>query len=150
MNVLNLRLWSLLLLLGLAGCGSPIVGLECKPGLTRCGNACYDLDSDEEHCGICDRRCGDVAMCVEGSCVAIGPGGDGGTDGSVPMGDAGSDGGTGVFVDAAGRDCVQTPESPGRVRGQRIWLRPGIASRVQGGMAVFRMLDDLGACTRRR
>lgn len=60
----------------------------------------------------------------------------------------GSDGGTGVFVDAAGRDCVLTPESPGRVRGQRIWLRPGIASRVQGGTVVFRMLDEHGACTR--
>ena len=62
----------------------------------------------------------------------------------------GSDGGTGVFVDAAGRDCVQTPESPGRVRGQRIWLRPGMGSGVQGGTAVFRMLDDHGACTRGR
>lgn len=98
MNVLNLRLWFLLLSLGLWGCGSPIVGLECKAGLTRCGNACFDLDSDEDHCGICDRTCGDVAMCVEGSCVAIGPGSDGGADGSMPMTDAGSDGGMGPIT----------------------------------------------------
>jgi len=95
MTLASLRLFLLSLLFGLASCGSPIVGLECKPGLTRCGTACFDLDSDEEHCGICSRNCGDVAMCLEGRCVANGPPGDGGTDGSMTMPDGGGDGGPG-------------------------------------------------------
>lgn len=83
---------SLLGLLSLLGCGSPLVGLECREGFVRCGTSCVDLRSDEAHCGACAAQCGVAEQCIESSCVperqlpdAGGPDtGDGGMDGSTP------------------------------------------------------------------
>lgn len=72
--------------LGQAGCGSPLVGLECSGGHTRCGGsgACIDLASDERNCGGCGVSCGAGEMCIEGQCSDD-------FDGSVPS-DGGLDG----------------------------------------------------------
>ena len=37
------------------------------PGLTRCGDACFNLASDVEHCGSCDNVCSQT-ICSGGSC----------------------------------------------------------------------------------
>ena len=72
-----------------AGCGSPLVGLECKRGYEQCGRACYDFRSDESHCGGCDMVCGAGQQCVESMCIgAVLPDG-----GDPDAGDAGSDSG---------------------------------------------------------
>jgi Stigma-specific protein, Stig1 len=73
-------------LLVLAGCGSPLVGLECQDGYQRCGGSCYDFSSDEQHCGGCNISCNADQHCAASSCVA-GPEPDAAVDGSV--GDAG-------------------------------------------------------------
>jgi Stigma-specific protein, Stig1 len=80
-----------LALLVLAGCGSPLVGLECQDGYQRCGGSCYDFSSDEQHCGGCNISCNADQHCAASSCVA-GPEPDAGVDGSVAdAGDANID-----------------------------------------------------------
>jgi hypothetical protein len=37
-------------------------------GLTKCGDACYDLAGDEEHCGSCNLACRSGEQCVAGDC----------------------------------------------------------------------------------
>lgn len=37
-------------------------------GLTKCGEACYDLASDAQHCGSCNRECRTGEQCVSGDC----------------------------------------------------------------------------------
>lgn len=69
-----------LTLLAAAGCGSPLVGLECLDGYEQCGSGCYDLTNDPNHCGGCDIACGSGLQCVSMQCSA-GP-----QDGSVPDG----------------------------------------------------------------
>jgi hypothetical protein len=39
----------------------------CKPGLSRCGDACVDLQSNPAHCGECGADCGEEA-CGAGAC----------------------------------------------------------------------------------
>ena len=34
------------MLVALAGCASPVVGAECRPGYTVCESECVDLESD--------------------------------------------------------------------------------------------------------
>ncbi len=91
------RAWlALAPLLVFAACGSPLVGLECKPNFERCGESCVDLRSNEAHCGGCEFACTAGELCHEAMCV---PGvSDGGgppedaSDGSAPdasTGDAG-------------------------------------------------------------
>ncbi len=47
-----------------------IDGAPCPQGQQRCGDGiCYDLDSDEAHCGICTRECDTAELCVDGDCV---------------------------------------------------------------------------------
>jgi hypothetical protein len=80
--------------LGQAGCGSPLVGLECRDGHTRCGSAgsCIDLQSDERNCGSCGASCGNGEMCIAGECSDDFDGsvpGDGGMDGQVGDGQVG-------------------------------------------------------------
>lgn len=41
----------------------------CEAPLARCEQRCVDLDHDPDHCGTCDRACGEGAFCGEGSCV---------------------------------------------------------------------------------
>lgn len=83
----------------LVGCGSPLVGLECREGYTRCGDGCFDLRNDPTHCGSCGVSCGVREQCVENACV-LRPVQDGGAeDGGM---DASSDGGSNID---AGRDA---------------------------------------------
>ncbi len=79
------------LLLGAFGCGSPLVGLECDPGFSRCGSSCADLKSDDNNCGGCGMACGAGEMCADSQCVP----GAATEDGGLPDGgddvDAGDD-----------------------------------------------------------
>lgn len=67
----------------LHGCASPIVGAECKDGMTSCGGGlCVDVDNDSNNCGACGHSCAD-GECRHGVCGA-GSASDGGfslTDG---------------------------------------------------------------------
>ncbi|MFT3921232.1 MAG: MXAN_6577-like cysteine-rich protein [Myxococcales bacterium] len=77
---------SLIVAFGIAGCGSPLVGLECAKNLDRCGSGCFDLRADEAHCGGCDVACASGEQCVDSMCMPGLPN-DGGP------GDAGNDAG---------------------------------------------------------
>lgn len=42
---------------------------ECQGfGLTKCGDACYDVYNDALHCGSCGRACRSGEQCVSGDC----------------------------------------------------------------------------------
>jgi hypothetical protein len=41
---------------------------SCAPGLNQCGGDCVDLRTDNEHCGACDKHCGDKRVCSNGKC----------------------------------------------------------------------------------
>ncbi len=45
---------------------------ECPSGLTLCGDACVDLLTDHEHCGLCDNACPGAEnadpVCIGGTC----------------------------------------------------------------------------------
>jgi hypothetical protein len=43
-------------------------GVCCAVGLTGCGNACVDLETNEDHCGACKRECRGNASCLDGVC----------------------------------------------------------------------------------
>lgn len=113
-----------------AGCGDPLVGLECRSGFARCGSQCVDLRSDVLHCGSCDARCASDEMCSDNQCVpedgptdrdaAVDGGSDSGdadandldgSDGSKDAGDASSDAGGGEAGDPgdAGWADVELP-----------------------------------------
>lgn len=70
------------------GCGSPLVGLECDPGFTRCGELCVDVSSDALHCGACSVSCDPGEVCSDSMC---GPGTL--VDGGDSDADAGDDAG---------------------------------------------------------
>jgi hypothetical protein len=117
----------------LHGCASPIVGAECKKGMTSCSGLCVDVDNDAENCGACGHSCAD-GECKRGVCGA-GSASDGGfslSDGGgigVPTTSGGvgrpfpSDGGL-TFPDpavalscqlgetACGDSCSYLPEDP--------------------------------------
>lgn len=98
----------LLALLVFAGaCASPLVGLECLPGYTRCGDECFDFQTDFSHCGSCENSCLRGQTCGGGECLGEPlPDDDGGTDdGQTPMPDAG-DGG---MPDADAGEPVEPP-----------------------------------------
>jgi hypothetical protein len=57
-----------------AGCMSPVVGAECRPGLVECDGRCVDLASDLESCGACGAACASGEACIEAACTT--PGGD--------------------------------------------------------------------------
>ena len=106
-----------LMLLGLAGCGSPLVGLECRDGFERCGGACYDLSSDEEHCGGCGITCRLTEQCVASACVPESVRPDGGTDDGGPGMDGGpGDGGPDIDANMrpdTGLDAMTDAQSDG-------------------------------------
>jgi len=52
----TLTVFALLTLL--LGCGSAIVGAECRPGYVLCDGRCVDTENDPDHCGRCGRDCG--------------------------------------------------------------------------------------------
>ena len=122
----------LILVLGstsLLACGSPIVGAECAPGTSRCGESCIDLQRDPDHCGECDQSCGRFE-CRDAHC---GPGlrpdgahGDGGTlvdgppflpDGGFAFPDVNVGRGCGLGQSRCGDDCVDL-QSDSRQCGQ--------------------------------
>lgn len=87
----------------LAGCMSPIVGAECRPGLVECGGRCVDLESDRESCGACGVACASGEGCAQATCTAA--------DGDAAMFDA--DSGVPVHPDADGGDRGPTLLIPG-------------------------------------
>lgn len=89
------RVLPLTLLLGsLVGCGSPIVGAECRQGFVECDGRCVELSSDLEHCGACGMACDVTETCFAGACV--------GMDFDAGMGDgAVDDGGTDARLDGS-------------------------------------------------
>src|SRR5690606_24404563 len=40
----------------------------CQTGLTNCGEACVDTNTDANHCGGCGNVCGAGQSCIQGSC----------------------------------------------------------------------------------
>ncbi len=86
-------------LLGMAGCASPIVGAQCKPGLSVCSATCVDLKADFRNCGACGHECGRY-LCEVGVCShdlrpdAGGPIGDGGLGDAADGSGFGYDGGS--------------------------------------------------------
>lgn len=63
--------WLSLMVL-VAGCVSPVVGAECRPGLTACDGRCVDLASDVESCGECGVACSPGEWCLAGECSPAG------------------------------------------------------------------------------
>ncbi len=43
----------------------------CATGLSKCSNGCYDLATDERHCGSCGTPCANGERCINGSCVLL-------------------------------------------------------------------------------
>jgi hypothetical protein len=41
---------------------------NCAAGTNRCGASCVNTQTDENHCGGCDRRCGTGQTCSGGTC----------------------------------------------------------------------------------
>jgi hypothetical protein len=41
----------------------------CPEGMERCGDECFDLDTDPDHCGSCDTVCSPDRECTGGICV---------------------------------------------------------------------------------
>jgi len=46
----------------------------CPEGLTACGTACVDTNTDVAHCGACDNACEEGQVCDEGECKIVAPG----------------------------------------------------------------------------
>src|SRR4051812_48148449 len=44
-------------------------GVQCQPGETNCGGQCFNLNTDAQHCGGCDTRCGTGESCFIGQCL---------------------------------------------------------------------------------
>ncbi len=54
------------------GCSG--AGDECEEsGFGRCGDACFDLQNDEQNCGRCGRVCRQDVECLEGRCGDLNP-----------------------------------------------------------------------------
>jgi hypothetical protein len=101
---------------GGSGCdaSNTLVGGECLAGYTQCGNDCFDLQNDREHCGNCEVNCGFRGFCSEGFCGGRPPPDSSMVDRMVPPDDGGSgldgDADAMTFVDARNdRDMVCTP-----------------------------------------
>ncbi|MDA3862764.1 MAG: hypothetical protein PF689_02740 [Deltaproteobacteria bacterium] len=41
----------------------------CPTGKTDCNGTCYDLDSDNDHCGACDNSCSANETCIDRECI---------------------------------------------------------------------------------
>jgi hypothetical protein len=42
--------------------------IDCAERLTRCGDACVDLQSDRLNCGACGAMCPGISVCIAGRC----------------------------------------------------------------------------------
>ena len=51
--------------------GGPVI---CSGETTDCSGTCVDLQSDDDHCGMCGRQCDECAPCMDGSCVPLSTG----------------------------------------------------------------------------
>jgi len=40
----------------------------CPAGATSCAAQCVDTNHDPDHCGTCDRGCGEAEVCHDGAC----------------------------------------------------------------------------------
>ena len=53
-------------------CSSGTCTFTCNSGLTKCGNACFDVQTDPNHCGSCPNVCNpahvETTECKSGSC----------------------------------------------------------------------------------
>ncbi|MCC7535292.1 MAG: hypothetical protein IT379_03730, partial [Deltaproteobacteria bacterium] len=45
----------------------------CDEPLTRCGDACVDTRSSNEHCGACTTACAPGSPCRDGTCACAAP-----------------------------------------------------------------------------
>ena len=52
--------------------GAGVCESACSPDEAWCTDACYDLDSDDDHCGACDNACPSGRSCVDGECECEG------------------------------------------------------------------------------
>lgn len=43
----------------------------CEEGLERCDEACVELQTSQDHCGVCGNACGDDSECLSGKCEII-------------------------------------------------------------------------------
>lgn len=107
-RLIVLSLGLLVALSALPGCGSPLVGLECRDGYERCGGGCYDLVSDRTHCGQCGITCSETEQCVMSMCVPgmsqPDAGDDAGADGGMDGGDLDSGRDAGNEAEAGAND----------------------------------------------
>lgn len=85
-----------------AGCGDPLVGLECASGYVICNGQCVDLNSDEFSCGSCGSVCAINEMCINAECTTDFDAGRPGMPGGGDEGGMSLDGG--VNGDGGGRE----------------------------------------------
>src|SRR5439155_1130711 len=51
--------------------GTCMAGICCPADQTACGGKCFDLNSDEGHCGQYPTSCDDTQTCMNGACTLI-------------------------------------------------------------------------------
>jgi hypothetical protein len=84
----------------LASCAESTPPLSgCEYGLSKCGDACVDLNEDEGNCGACGEACASGETCRAGGCEQ----GEGGTGGGGGEQGGGGEGGGGCR--ASETDC---------------------------------------------
>jgi hypothetical protein len=104
------------------GIETPDGGTTDAGSCTQCPDGCYDLDSDHDHCGRCDKKCLVDEICYQRTCSypseidasfpdAAHPDG-GSTDGSQP-GDTGATDDAGGSNDAGGLTDTGSPADVG-------------------------------------
>lgn len=90
-SVANLGAFFLVAVAIACGSSGGVVDGQCRDGYTQCGNACFDLATDEQHCGSCSNACPSGVSCVDGVCLeGQGGGGSGGVGGSSGGGSGGT------------------------------------------------------------
>jgi hypothetical protein len=126
---------------GLLPDGAP----PCTPGLSLCGDTCFDFLTDVNHCGDCTTKCATGEVCSAGDCAA---GCVGGLAECTPTGST-----TKICVDTATDEnhCSRcnTPCAPGTIcEGSQCVVDCGTKTRC-GTLCVDTTTDDThcGNCT---
>jgi hypothetical protein len=44
---------------------------KCKNRFTKCNKHCYDLDKDDQNCGVCGNACVPPEECCDGECSTV-------------------------------------------------------------------------------